>query len=326
MTRKRRERTLSANPASAGGDTQATDTTTVVTLSAASLAPLRPGRPALESTDPLPDAGTPDAAPRHPEVTFAQPRSEEHASRTDRQPDPPAHRQSGRRSRAASMLRSAARIAAWLIAAPVLGLLPFIIVLRIAVVSYQENVYDGWESLGLGMLAAVALVCVYIAVFMWSFGLRRGLFMPLLNVCLTAMLVYCGFALFHLANSNAKTEEVRGYYTVLHPFLRVAVRNLVFLDPDLVITDLQRTRDDYQRMGLKPRQYSLHFRQPTGFVHAMDLRTNGRSQFNNLIVELYFILMGFETIRHLGTADHIHVSLPPGKRDQPPAADASNDA
>jgi hypothetical protein len=40
------------------------------------------------------------------------------------------------------------------------------------------------------------------------------------------------------------------------------------------------------------------------------VRTNGRSKATNLLVELYFILMGFETLRHVGTADHLHVALP----------------
>lgn len=68
-------------------------------------------------------------------------------------------------------------------------------------------------------------------------------------------------------------------------------------------------------MGLKPRAYALHFRQPTGFVHAVDLRTNGRPKSVNLLVELYFVLMGFDVIRHVGTADHLHVALPLAEAD-----------
>lgn len=221
-----------------------------------------------------------------------------------------------RESRWFGALQTGAKILAWAAVFPFLCLLPFVVVLRTAVVAYQENIYDGWESLGIGMTAAVLLVCLYIGAFMWSFGIRRRLFMPLLNICLMAMLCYSGYALFHLATSNAKTEQVRSYYTSLHPFLRVAVKNLTLVDPDLVITDTHRTRDQYRSMGLQPREYSLHFRQSTGFVHAMDLRTNGRPKAINLLVELYFILMGFETIRHVGTADHLHVALPLAEADE----------
>ncbi len=43
----------------------------------------------------------------------------------------------------------------------------------------------------------------------------------------------------------------------------------------------------------------------------MDLRTNDRQEWRNQILELYFNLMGFNTLRHVGTADHLHVSLSP---------------
>lgn len=206
--------------------------------------------------------------------------------------------------------RTVLKIIVWTAAFPVLAILPFLVVLRISVLAYQENTNDGWQALVVGILAALLLVCAYIAVFMWTFDLRRRLFMPLLNACLTVMLCYSGFALFHLAVSNAKTAEIRSYYTSLHPFLRVAVKNLTIIDEDLVLTDVQRTRADYSAMGLPAREYSLHFRQPSGFVHAVDIRTAGRPKVTNLLVELYFIMMGFQTIRHVGTADHLHVALP----------------
>lgn len=216
----------------------------------------------------------------------------------------------GNANRRTGVFRTFAKIVAWMAVFPILSILPFLVVLRISVLAYQENTHDGWQALVIGISAAVVLVCVYIAVFMWTFGIRHRFFMPLLNVCLTAMLCYSGFALFHLAVSNAKTEEIRSYYTSLHPFLRVAVKNLTIVDEDLVITDVQRTKAAYRDMGLPPRDYSLHFKQSTGFVHAVDIRTAGRSKITNLTVELYFILMGFQTIRHVGTADHLHVSLP----------------
>ena len=219
-------------------------------------------------------------------------------------------------------LKTSVRALLWIAVVPFLGIVPFIVVLRISVVTYKENTLAGWESLGLGMIAAVLLVCVFIAAFMWSFRIRKGFFMPLLNVCLTAMLLYSGYALFYLASNHAKSEEIRAYYTILHPFLRIAVKNLTIVDSDLVITDMQRAKKDYREMGLVPRNQSLHYRQPTGYVHAVDIRTNGRSKLTNLLVEVYFILMGFETIRHVGTADHLHVSLPYAKADSQAAAGA----
>lgn len=219
------------------------------------------------------------------------------------------------KGRWSSALRTITKSLVWLAAFPFLCILPFIVVLRISVLAYQENTYDGWQALVIGIFAALLLVCAYIAAFLWTFGIGRRFYMPLLNACLTAMLCYSGYALFHLATSNAKTQEVRSYYTSLHPFLRVAVKNLTILDEDLVVTDVQRTRAAYRSMGLQARDYSLHFLQPTGFVHAVDIRTIGRSRVANLLVELYFVLMGFHTIRHVGTADHLHVALPVAETD-----------
>ena len=45
------------------------------------------------------------------------------------------------------------------------------------------------------------------------------------------------------------------------------------------------------------------------WVHAVDLRTRGRGVIRNRVVQLYFWSMGFSTLRHVGTADHLHVQL-----------------
>ncbi len=63
------------------------------------------------------------------------------------------------------------------------------------------------------------------------------------------------------------------------------------------------------RAGLPANESSLHFRQDDGFVHALDLRTVNRPEWRNLAAELAFRAMGFRTLRHVGTADHLHVSL-----------------
>ena len=44
-------------------------------------------------------------------------------------------------------------------------------------------------------------------------------------------------------------------------------------------------------------------------VHAVDLRTKGKSELRNKLVSWYFRMMGFNTLRHVGTADHLHVSI-----------------
>jgi hypothetical protein len=124
------------------------------------------------------------------------------------------------------------------------------------------------------------------------------------------VVLYLAHALLFLSSVNAKSEEVRAYYTSLHPLLRLSVSTLVILDGSVVITDTAREPRDYERMGLPVYESSLHFRQRDGYVHAMDLRTIGRGELRNWATKTYFRLLGFRVLRHVGTADHLHVSLP----------------
>ena len=83
----------------------------------------------------------------------------------------------------------------------------------------------------------------------------------------------------------------------------------ILADADAVMTDADRSPEFYARAGLPANESSLHFRQDDGFVHALDLRTINRPEWRNLAAELAFRAMGFHTLRHVGTADHLHVSL-----------------
>jgi hypothetical protein len=85
---------------------------------------------------------------------------------------------------------------------------------------------------------------------------------------------------------------------------------LVLADRGAVVTDARRSPEDYAAMGLSPARASLHYPQDDGYVHALDLRTRGRPEWRNVMVEIGYRLMGFATLRHEGTADHLHVSLP----------------
>jgi len=120
---------------------------------------------------------------------------------------------------------------------------------------------------------------------------------------------YVSYALVFVASANVKSEEVRAEYASMHPLLRVASSVLVLVDPGAVITDAGRTPEDYRLMGLPPNEASLHFEQADGFVHALDLRTSGRPELRNRAVELAFWALGFHSLRHVGTADHLHVSF-----------------
>lgn len=176
----------------------------------------------------------------------------------------------------------------------------------------------GLHSRGYGTLAAVAggaavgLGILAIAAASISHSLTGRARIGTLSrwVALPAVLLWCGYALLHFERANAKTDEVRGAYTSLHPILRLAVSTAILADGALVVTDARRSADDYRRMGLPIFDRTMHYRQANGWVHAVDVRTIGHGELRNLAVAAYFRAVGLRVVRHVGTADHLHVELP----------------
>jgi hypothetical protein len=70
-----------------------------------------------------------------------------------------------------------------------------------------------------------------------------------------------------------------------------------------------RVAEDYRRMGLPSNTTSLHYQQKDGYAYAVDIRTNDRSMVRNTLMKVYFNLMGFRSLRHSGSDDHLHISL-----------------
>jgi hypothetical protein len=190
------------------------------------------------------------------------------------------------------------------------ALLPFLALVKVAVFLYQ---HEGWPTalaLAGGVICTAAVVTAY-GTWVWhSFTGRVRLALVARRVALPLVVAYCGYALIYLSSANAKSERVRAYYASLHPLLRVALSTLILVDRDAVITDLARGPGDYAAMGLAPNDGSLHYVQGDGYTHAADLRTAGRGMVRNRLVQLYFWSMGFATLRHVGTSDHLHVELP----------------
>ena len=132
---------------------------------------------------------------------------------------------------------------------------------------------------------------------------RRG------GLAMIIVLLYCIHGIFYLSGNNMKSNSLEKEITKVHPILRLSVSTIVHLDKKLIITDANRLPEDYRKMGLKTKKHSLHYKQSNGYAHALDLRTQGRSEWRNALVKGYFWLMGFNTLRHGGTGDHLHVSL-----------------
>jgi len=188
--------------------------------------------------------------------------------------------------------------------------LPFFALVRVAVFLYQ---HEGWPTafaLTGGIACTAAVITAYGA---WVWHRLTGelrLALVARRVALPFVVAYCVYALVYLSSANAKSEQVRAYYRSLHPLLRVGLSTLLVVDREAVITDLARRPEDYKTMGLPPNDGSLHLVQRDGYAHAADLRTGGRGFLRNHLVQVYLWGLGFSTLRHSGTSDHLHVELP----------------
>jgi len=189
--------------------------------------------------------------------------------------------------------------------------LPFVVLVRGAVFFYEYGNVPGWLALFVAALLTIGLVTLYASWLLRTLtgGGRRPMLLLAKWVALPLVVFYCGFCLLYLSRVNAK-PDVRAYYGTVHPLLRLALSTWILVDDGLVVTDMRRAREDYARMALPVNETSLHYRQADGWVHAVDLRTAERGWFRNRLAQLYFWGMGFNTLRHVGTADHLHVDLP----------------
>ncbi len=196
----------------------------------------------------------------------------------------------------------------------VLGLvLPFFLLLRGSVTLYEMTEWNPYLCILVGAVAAMIALYIYLS---WMIGhivsSKKGsetVRKINLRIVLIAVGGFCVYAIMYLAAGNAKTSSVRDEYGSTHPLIRLGISTFILFDSDLVVTDMSRTHFDYETMGLAKKKRSLHFVQSDDYVHAIDLRTNDRSEWRNTLLNWYFKAMGFRTLRHVGTGDHLHVSL-----------------
>jgi len=189
-------------------------------------------------------------------------------------------------------------------------LFPFMVLIRVSVYVYLKYQFNGWFSLSIGVVATVLLLLSY---GVWlSYKLKGHVRMHryVVRGVLVLVIAYSSYGLLYYSSMNTKTNEVASYYRSLHPIMRIAVTTITLADSEMVITDIQRTPNDYAKMGLPVNQQSLHYVQEDGYVHAADLRTRGRAAWKNWLIQNTFRLIGIKTIRHVGTADHLHIYLP----------------
>jgi hypothetical protein len=186
--------------------------------------------------------------------------------------------------------------------------LPFLVYVRASVYLYRHGA-NPWIAILLSAILTVGIVSGFVILIARRFRRRARVPTVVKWAALPIVFTWCVYAAFYLSRVNVKSDDVRAYYSTVNPILRVALSTIVLVDPDLVVTDMGRVRASYRRMGLPVNDRTKHYVQSDGWVHAVDLRTRGRGAIRNRVVQLYFWSMGFSTLRHVGTADHLHVQL-----------------
>ncbi len=209
--------------------------------------------------------------------------------------------------------RLARRTALWIASAVILATLPFVVLVRVGVFGQTAWGLGPWGAVFLGGTATGLLLWLYAWVAGRWLGGGKATRRFLTRGAWGVAAAWAVYASVYVAGGRVKGPEVRAEYRALHPLLRLATSAVFVADGETVITDAGRTPEDYWLMGLSKPEASLHFRQDDGFVHALDIRTRGRREWRNVGLELAFWTLGLNTLRHVGTADHLHVSLRPGR-------------
>lgn len=190
--------------------------------------------------------------------------------------------------------------------------LPFFLLIRGSIFIHTNYNLGAWLSLAGGAVMTAIILFLYMTFiyrrFTKKFGdsdnlQRRSLF------AIALVGIYCAYGLFFISGDNVKNPALRQEITDMHPILRMGISTFILMDKKMIITDASRVPEDYKKMGLKTANNSLHFKQKDGYAYAIDLRTNGRDELRNKMMGIYFKLLGFKTLRHVGTGDHLHVSL-----------------
>lgn len=187
--------------------------------------------------------------------------------------------------------------------------LPFIVLIRGAIHLHEYNQYPPSIALLGGVFLATMVLTIYLVFFSGRLTGEVGSIRAKLWIALILVIGYGFHGLFFFSDTNSKSPQVQKEFRQLHPILRLSISTLIHLDPTLIITDANRQPEDYRKMGLPSKKHSLHYRQSSGYVHAVDIRTKGRGTIRNLLIRTYFRSMGFNTLRHGGTADHLHISI-----------------
>jgi len=168
----------------------------------------------------------------------------------------------------------------------IFALLLFVLLVRSSVWAHSSYNLKPWLCVGVGIgVSTISMVIVLTIIYRWIAG-NLGSIRALKWRAYMAVALISGFCLYGLiffSENNAKGNTFSEFQS-LHPVLRVGVSTAILFDRDLLVTDASRRPEDYDKMGLTRMVKSQHYVQPDGFVHAFDIRTNGRSEFRNKLL------------------------------------------
>ena len=117
-------------------------------------------------------------------------------------------------------LLRATRLTAW---ALLVASLPFLALVKVAVVLYERGGFPSALALAGGVACTTLVVTAYAAWAWHRFTGRVRLAIVARRVALPLVVAYSAYALVYLSAGNAKSPQVRAYYASLHPLLRVAL-------------------------------------------------------------------------------------------------------
>jgi hypothetical protein len=181
--------------------------------------------------------------------------------------------------------------------------LPFVVLVRACLL------FESW-SLPTAVVVFLGAAAASAALSLYACAASRRLHLRAAPYAATLVGAYCVYALVFVGPARGKDADVGAGYSELHPILRLAAGTVAVVDSEFIVTDAWRTPAFYPKVGLPPEPRSLHFRQADGYARALDVRTIGRGFLRNGLTALWFRALGLHTKRHVGTADHLHVSLP----------------
>jgi len=188
------------------------------------------------------------------------------------------------------------------------GIVALLTTIRVQLVLLHADPTAGWLAVVAGLFVGGGLLAlVSIAGFRFR-SLRKMGLAVFITPLLFLVLGYYGTA--HYPPHNFKTADTATEWTTLHPTLRLALWLVALEDRRMVLTDIARAPAEYRQMGLKTQGVSPHYLHVDGYTHAVDLRVSNVGETRNWARQGLFSLMSLEAIRHMGTADHLHLALP----------------